>query len=58
MVTLELPVDQVVNQVSTYALATELFRRMKRQQYVSLALIDLMEEYTDDLREVYASMEG
>lgn len=57
MVTLELPVGSVVSQISTYELATELFMRMRRSKYISMDLIDLMEEYTDNLREAYASLD-
>lgn len=57
MINLELDSSQVLPQVSTYHLAVELYRRIAKTPYVSLKLIELMEEYTDNLREAYASMD-
>jgi len=55
MVLFELESSQILPQVSTYELAFEMFKRMKRSSYVPVKLIELMEEYTDDLREAYSS---
>jgi hypothetical protein len=58
MITLELSSDQVVSQISTYDLVMETFRRMKKHKYVSLELINMMEEYTESVRESYAETES
>ena len=58
MITLELSSDQVLSQISTYDLVMETFRRMKKHKYASLKMINMMEEYTEAVREAYAETES